>query len=264
MVLDAAVIAIAVRTTARISAVLLAANLVIAARRLAAVRRVDRDPEAQPPSPVLRPIGVPTLRAADLATFAAFLVSHTIHFGVRRAPGRRHRRGEHARQRRMGRGIGCRGTLLPRQLDCVPRKVARRPRLGFEVGAPARDWSAAGVLADFLSGVRPTRGNAHVRCAQPGAVVRTYPLSHRGPAGTSAQCGGDDETPRWRQATAGSLTDSVKQGRRKPLLTSVSIRVLSREMPIQPLQGAADYTLVGRPWAVSSCARPCAPGRTGP
>jgi hypothetical protein len=68
MFLDAAVVAIAVRTTARISAVLLATNLIVAARRLASVR------------PALRTRAVATARQLDIATFVAFLVSHTIHF----------------------------------------------------------------------------------------------------------------------------------------------------------------------------------------
>ena len=82
MFLDAGVAAIAVRTTARISAVLLAATLVAAARRLARVRRADLHSEAQDSSSARRARArdVATARTLDLATFAAFLVSHTVHF----------------------------------------------------------------------------------------------------------------------------------------------------------------------------------------
>ena len=71
-VLDAAVVAVAVRTTARISAVLLAANLIAAARRLSAG-----------PGPTSRTAAVDARFGHwTPATFAAFLVSHTIHFAV--------------------------------------------------------------------------------------------------------------------------------------------------------------------------------------
>jgi hypothetical protein len=63
MFVDPAVVGIAVRTTARISAVLLAANLITAARRVSRGRQF-----------------VSPARQQDLATFVAFLVSHTIHF----------------------------------------------------------------------------------------------------------------------------------------------------------------------------------------
>jgi len=69
MFLDADVVAVAVRATARISAVLLATNLIVAARRLSA--------ESDGPERPWRSIPVRTL---DISTFAAFLVSHTIHF----------------------------------------------------------------------------------------------------------------------------------------------------------------------------------------
>jgi len=68
---DAAVAALAVRTTARISAVLLAANLIAAARRLSA------GPDPTLPPQRTRRFQVRTL---DTSTFAAFLISHTIHF----------------------------------------------------------------------------------------------------------------------------------------------------------------------------------------
>jgi hypothetical protein len=79
MVLDAAVVAIAVRTTARISAVLLSANLIGAARRLSASRPANPN-AAHGSSTDLQAREVATARTRDIATFAAFLVSHTIHF----------------------------------------------------------------------------------------------------------------------------------------------------------------------------------------
>jgi len=59
MIPDAGQAAMLVRATARVSAVILAGNLVVAARRVR-----DHDPG----------------REYDLATFIAFIVSHTIHF----------------------------------------------------------------------------------------------------------------------------------------------------------------------------------------
>jgi hypothetical protein len=75
MFLDAATVAVAVRTTARISAVLLAANLIVAARRLSS----GPDPTLLRPR---RPRRVFQARTLDTSTFAAFLVSHTIHFAT--------------------------------------------------------------------------------------------------------------------------------------------------------------------------------------
>ena len=72
MFLDPAMVALAVRTTARISAVLLATNLIVAARRLSA----GSNPTLPPP----RPRRLFQVRTLDTSTFAAFLVSHTIHF----------------------------------------------------------------------------------------------------------------------------------------------------------------------------------------
>jgi hypothetical protein len=77
MFLDAAVAIIAVRTTARISAVLLAANLVATARRLWATTPAEPDTNR---TPTLLSGLVSRVRTIDVATFAAFLVSHTIHF----------------------------------------------------------------------------------------------------------------------------------------------------------------------------------------
>jgi Kef-type K+ transport system membrane component KefB len=61
MALDAQQAALLVRVTARVSAVLVAANLITAARRAYA-------------------IASRALRTADVATFLAFLASHTVHF----------------------------------------------------------------------------------------------------------------------------------------------------------------------------------------
>jgi hypothetical protein len=61
MALDAAVMLQAVRWTARMSALLLAVNLVVASRRLH-----ERSGSAG--------------RASDIGTFAAFIGSHTVHF----------------------------------------------------------------------------------------------------------------------------------------------------------------------------------------
>lgn len=62
--IDPAHAALLVRITARVSAGLLAASLLVAARRAGS----RNDPRAR--------------RAADLALFGAFIVSHTIHFGT--------------------------------------------------------------------------------------------------------------------------------------------------------------------------------------
>jgi hypothetical protein len=62
MALDAEQAAALVRVTARVSAVIVATNLLVAARRIGGGGSAT------------------ALRTADLATFAAFLVSHTIHF----------------------------------------------------------------------------------------------------------------------------------------------------------------------------------------
>jgi hypothetical protein len=80
MFLDAAVVALAVRTTARISAVLLAANLIVAARRLTTPAPGVPNSAAPDSNPARRARDVAAARNLDLATFAAFLVSHTIHF----------------------------------------------------------------------------------------------------------------------------------------------------------------------------------------
>ena len=92
MPFDPEVAAVAVRTTARISAVLLAANFIVTARRLAAITPAEPDPQTHRPgikTPVSsRPrsrgaqnfLGWRDARTLDLATFAAFLVSHTVHF----------------------------------------------------------------------------------------------------------------------------------------------------------------------------------------
>ena len=112
MFLDAAVVAIAVRTTARTSAVLLAANLISAARRLSITTPTEPDHQRTlppqrtqrtqrffrliPPRPrrprrlettgvvmVEQALSAKSWRSArelDMATFVAFLVSHTIHF----------------------------------------------------------------------------------------------------------------------------------------------------------------------------------------
>jgi hypothetical protein len=89
---DPEVTALAVRTTARISAVLLAVNLIVTARRLAAIRPAEPDTHTAGPgintSASSRPgthgsqefWGWSDARTLDLATFAAFLVSHTVHF----------------------------------------------------------------------------------------------------------------------------------------------------------------------------------------
>src|SRR5437867_5080974 len=61
MAIDAQQAALLVRVTARVSAAIVAADLVTAARRAA------------------RP-GSAALRTADMATFVAFLASHTVHF----------------------------------------------------------------------------------------------------------------------------------------------------------------------------------------
>jgi hypothetical protein len=89
MFLDPAVVALAVRTTARISAVLLATNLIVAARRLSAAPDSTLLPQSTqrtqtlsrliPPRP-RRPRRLFQARTLDTSTFAAFLVSHTIHF----------------------------------------------------------------------------------------------------------------------------------------------------------------------------------------
>jgi hypothetical protein len=71
MFLDADVVAVSVRTTARISAVLLATNLVAAARRLALAASAVPDTLSA---------SWRDARKLDVTTFAAFLVSHTIHF----------------------------------------------------------------------------------------------------------------------------------------------------------------------------------------
>lgn len=60
MTLDAEQAALVVRVTARISAALLAANLLVSARRITDGRGV--------------------YRSADVRLFAAFIISHTIHF----------------------------------------------------------------------------------------------------------------------------------------------------------------------------------------
>jgi hypothetical protein len=85
MFLDVAGVAIAVRTTARISAVLLVANLIFTARRLSTI--TPAGPDVQETSTRLVPPSTPRPRRLvsrgrrpDIATFAAFLVSHTIHF----------------------------------------------------------------------------------------------------------------------------------------------------------------------------------------
>lgn len=62
MALDAEQAAALVRATARVSAVIIATNLLVVARRIGGGGSAT------------------TLRTADVATFAAFLVSHTIHF----------------------------------------------------------------------------------------------------------------------------------------------------------------------------------------
>ena len=62
MALDAEQAATLVRVTARVSAVIVATNLLVAARRIGGGGSAT------------------ALRTADVATFAAFLVSHTIHF----------------------------------------------------------------------------------------------------------------------------------------------------------------------------------------
>jgi hypothetical protein len=59
--MDAEQAALLVRVTARVSAVILAANLLVAAQRMG-------EPER------------PTLRLRDVGLFVAFIVSHTIHF----------------------------------------------------------------------------------------------------------------------------------------------------------------------------------------
>ena len=61
MTVDAQQAALLVRATARLSAVIVAGNLLAAARRAEAVR-------------------APALRTMDVATFLAFLASHTVHF----------------------------------------------------------------------------------------------------------------------------------------------------------------------------------------
>ena len=92
MPIDPELAAAAVRTTARISAVLLAVNLIVTARRLAAITPVEPDTQTArrgietqaslgPAMPgALRFLDWPDARTLDLATFAAFLVSHTVHF----------------------------------------------------------------------------------------------------------------------------------------------------------------------------------------
>jgi hypothetical protein len=84
--------AVAVRTTARISAVLLAVNLIVTARRLAAATPAEPDTQTAPPvikTPASSQPGTPgtqrflgwrDARTLDLVTFAAFLFSHTVHF----------------------------------------------------------------------------------------------------------------------------------------------------------------------------------------
>jgi hypothetical protein len=67
VILDAQVAALLVRVTARVSAVLLAGSLLVAARRLAGAVA------GAPPTGATR--------LADVSVFAAFVVSHTIHFG---------------------------------------------------------------------------------------------------------------------------------------------------------------------------------------
>jgi hypothetical protein len=67
VILDAQVAALLVRVTARVSAVLLAASLLAAARRISGA--------------LLSPPLAGGARLVDVAVFAAFLVSHTIHFG---------------------------------------------------------------------------------------------------------------------------------------------------------------------------------------
>jgi hypothetical protein len=61
MAMDAQQAALLVRITARVSAVIVAGNLLAATRRAEAV-------------------GSPVLRTLDVATFVAFLASHTVHF----------------------------------------------------------------------------------------------------------------------------------------------------------------------------------------
>jgi len=61
LALDAQHAALLVRVTARVSAAIVAGHLLVAAHRAEAV-------------------GSPALRTADVATFCAFLASHTVHF----------------------------------------------------------------------------------------------------------------------------------------------------------------------------------------
>jgi len=64
MALDAGLAALLVRATARVSAVILAGNLLVAARRVGRVGGPERA----------------ALRTLDIRLFVAFIVSHTIHF----------------------------------------------------------------------------------------------------------------------------------------------------------------------------------------
>ena len=73
MALDAGQALLLVRATARVSAVILAGNLLVAARR------VRGEGPAKAGHYVRRGDGR-DVRRADVATFAAFIVSHTIHF----------------------------------------------------------------------------------------------------------------------------------------------------------------------------------------
>jgi hypothetical protein len=65
--MDAGQAALLVRATARVSAVILAGNLLVAARRVGGAAERDALPATE-------------LRRLDVATFVAFIVSHTIHF----------------------------------------------------------------------------------------------------------------------------------------------------------------------------------------
>ena len=72
LIFDPAIIAAWVRATARLSALLLATNLFIAARRLWTITPTELE--------AVRAKSWRTAPELDVASFAAFLVSHTIHF----------------------------------------------------------------------------------------------------------------------------------------------------------------------------------------
>jgi hypothetical protein len=82
MAMDAGQAALLVRATARVSAVILAGNLLVAARRIREEGPAEAGHYVRQGAGVRANVAArePVRRRADIATFAAFIVSHTIHF----------------------------------------------------------------------------------------------------------------------------------------------------------------------------------------